>query len=562
LCRKAAEGRTIPICKRVAGLLAVLLAASPAAATVDDRAELAAYARARAADSFGASGQAARRYASALALSPDNQVLAARALNQSLVAGDYHVAVQAARILDRAGRLAPDSRLLLLTDALRNRDWGRANAQVDAIAVDQIYGFMVPILRAWIALESGRGDPLVILGASNANPLSVVYAAEQRPFLLLAAGKRREGAVELLKLTEKSGGRALRLRIAGAATLARKDREAAAELLAGDAAPLRSARALLASRKRIPGEIAGARAGIAEFLVRVAVDLHGQNATALAIAHARLSTFLAPENSETWLVTSDLLAAQDKNADALAALANVAADDPFAANATDSRSKLLVALGDKQAALAQAEAATAAASAGTADWVRLGELYLEMDRPEDSARAYAAAIERAKAAPVSAEPEWTLWLLRGSALEEADRWPEAKAALEQAYKLAPDQPLVLNYLGYSQLERRENLAEAERLIREASRLRPEDASITDSLGWAHYVRGNIRSAIELLEKAAAGEPADPAINEHLGDAYFSAGRRFEARYAWEAALLYADEKDAGRIRAKIEAGLSPKLAAP
>jgi Flp pilus assembly protein TadD len=122
--------------------------------------------------------------------------------------------------------------------------------------------------------------------------------------------------------------------------------------------------------------------------------------------------------------------------------------------------------------------------------------------------------------------------------------------------------LVLNYLGYSQLERRENLVEAEKLIREASRLRPDDAAITDSLGWAHYIRGNLPSAITLLEKAAAGQPADPAINEHLGDAYYSAGRRFEARYAWEAALLYAEDEDATRLRAKIEAGLTPKLAAP
>jgi Flp pilus assembly protein TadD len=155
-----------------------------------------------------------------------------------------------------------------------------------------------------------------------------------------------------------------------------------------------------------------------------------------------------------------------------------------------------------------------------------------------------------------------LWLLRGGALDEAGRWPEAKAALEQAHKLAPDQPLVLNYLGYAQLERRENLAEAERLIREASRLQPDNFAITDSLGWAHYIRGNLVSAIELLERAAAGEPSDPAINEHLGDAYYSAGRRYEARYAWEAALLYAEDEDAKRLRAKIDAGLTPTLAAP
>ena len=121
---------------------------------------------------------------------------------------------------------------------------------------------------------------------------------------------------------------------------------------------------------------------------------------------------------------------------------------------------------------------------------------------------------------------------------------------------------MLNYLGYAQLERRENVAEATRLIAEASKLQPEDPAITDSLGWAHYVGGDLARAIPLLERAVEGEPADAAINEHLGDAYYAAGRRFEARYAWSAALTYAEGEAAARLRAKLQAGLTPELAAP
>ena len=235
--------------------------------------------------------------------------------------------------------------------------------------------------------------------------------------------------------------------------------------------------------------------------------------------------------------------------------------DPFAAGANDARIKALLATGDKEMALTEAEAAVKAETATSADWVRLGELYGELERFGDSARAYAEAIRTAQPDSAS-QPLWTLWLLRGSALDQADQWPEAKAALEEAYKLAPNQPLVLNYLGYAQLERRENLPEAERLIQEASRLQPDDAAITDSLGWTHYIRGNLPKAIELLEAAVAGQPADPAINEHLGDAYYTAGRHYEARYAWEAALLHAEEDAAKRLRAKIETGLTPELASP
>ena len=120
---------------------------------------------------------------------------------------------------------------------------------------------------------------------------------------------------------------------------------------------------------------------------------------------------------------------------------------------------------------------------------------------------------------------------------------------------------MLNYLGYAELVRHENPDEAERLIREAHRLAPDNDAITDSLGWALYLRGRLPEAIAMLEHAAQGQPADVEINEHLGDAYFAAGRRIEARFAWRAALVYAEGADRTRIAAKMETGLTPQLAA-
>jgi Flp pilus assembly protein TadD len=93
-------------------------------------------------------------------------------------------------------------------------------------------------------------------------------------------------------------------------------------------------------------------------------------------------------------------------------------------------------------------------------------------------------------------------------------------------------------------------------------VRPDDGAITDSLGWSYFLTGDIPAAIDRLERAVQAQPADPAINEHLGDAYYTAGRRFEARYAWAAALAAAEEKDKARLRAKIDTGLTPQLASP
>ena len=294
--------------------------------------------------------------------------------------------------------------------------------------------------------------------------------------------------------------------------------------------------------------------------MRVAIDLRAQDVDALALTYARLATFLAPGSSETWLVTSQLLADEEEHGDALAALANIAADDPFAPGAADNRIRLLATSGRTDEALAEALAASAKADAAIADWTRLGDVYSELKRHQDAAAAYDRALDLARAAGGADQSEWTLWLLKGGALERGGRWPEAKAALEQAYKRAPNQPLVLNYLGYAQLERGENIETAMSLVMQASKLQPDSAEITDSLGWAHYMRGNFPAAIQLLEKAVAGRPADVEINEHLGDAYYSAGRRYEARYAWRAALLHAEKEDAARLLAKIDAGLEKQSA--
>jgi tetratricopeptide (TPR) repeat protein len=194
------------------------------------------------------------------------------------------------------------------------------------------------------------------------------------------------------------------------------------------------------------------------------------------------------------------------------------------------------------------------------DFARLGDVYSAMKRNSDAANAYAQAVARAPTADPSRI--WPLLLLQASALESANRWPEAKAVLGRALAMAPNEPLILNFLGYAQLEHGENIDAAEAMVRKASELAPNDASITDSLGWALYKRGQVNEAIDMLQKAAVGDPAQADIQEHLGDALYTAGRRFEARFAWRAALATADDESTARLKAKIAAGLTPASAAP
>lgn len=207
-----------------------------------------------------------------------------------------------------------------------------------------------------------------------------------------------------------------------------------------------------------------------------------------------------------------------------------------------------------------AQAAVAAPNATSDDFARLGDVETAMSRFNEAVGAYAQALQRIPN-PTAAQ-QWPLLLLQASALQSANRWPEAKAALASAIAMAPNEPLVLNFLGYAKLQHGEDLDAAEGMIRKASALAPDDASITDSLGWALYKRGRVDEAIDVLQKAAIGDPAQAEIQEHLGDALYSAGRKFEARFAWSAALATADDAETARIKSKIAAGLTSETGAP
>ena len=519
------------------------------------------YARARAADSFGAPEDAARRYAAALALSPDNPVLAAAAFRQAFAIGDRVLAVRAAQALEKSGKLAPDGRLVLFADLVGRKKWKEAGLQLGPLRRDPIFSHLAPTLDAWLAVGSGKGDPLAPLVGLKDDPFATAYASEHRPFVLLAKGRTRE-ALEALAVLEQAGPLPPRLSIAAAAQLARKGKKAEAlGLLEGQTPSLAAARARVEGGKPLRGGMSTAAQGISELFLRLAADASAAEAPELALILSRTATFLAPETAAPWLVTAELLAAQNRYEPALAALAQAPADDPLQVDSAELRLRILSGSGKDDAALAEARALVAREANSVSAWSRLGDLLAAGNKNAEAAEAYGKALDLVRGGAKAAQPEWALWLLKGGALTQAGQWAEGKAALQQAYKLAPEQAMVLNYLGYSQLERRENVAEAERLIRQASKLQPDDAAITDSLGWAHFVRGDTAKAVELLERAARGQPADTAINEHLGDAYYSAGRRYEARYAWQAALVYADAEAATRLKAKIDSGLKPGLAA-
>lgn len=552
--------------KTGAALLALTMGATAADAAIpreDAVSPYTRYVRARAADAAGRTELAARGYADVLAGAPDDTVLGLRTYRQAMAAGDRALALKVARMLDGRGVLPPDGRLLLLSEPLLARNWGAATTIVDRIEKEGVYNFSVPVLRAWIAFASGKGDPQAMLDtARSGGAIAIAYAAEHRALILLAQGRTAEGVAAVRALGTGGGGRAVRLQLAAASALAKAgDRPGALSLLTGDDATLVAARHRIEAGKPLPGGVATPAEGVGALLTRVAVDINRERVTPVSLTLARLGTFLAPANAEGWVVMAEILGAAEQYDAGLAALAMVKPDDPFSDAARFGKMQLLVRQGRPEEALAEALAMARAPAATSDDWVRVGQVQTELERHAEAADSYGRALAMLDASGAAGD-RWSLLLQRGGALDRAGDWTAAKPLLEEAVRIAPDQAAALNYLGYAQLERRINLPEAEQLIARASRLRPDDAAIADSLGWTYFLRGDAAKAAATLEAAAASEPGEPTINEHLGDVYWALGRRIEARYAWRAALPFAETKDAARLRTKIDTGWTATVAAP
>jgi Flp pilus assembly protein TadD len=154
------------------------------------------------------------------------------------------------------------------------------------------------------------------------------------------------------------------------------------------------------------------------------------------------------------------------------------------------------------------------------------------------------------------KPNWVLFYFRGICYERSKQWPKAEADLKKALDLFPDQPHVLNYLGYSWIDQGTNLDDGMAMIKKAVQQRPDDGYIVDSLGWAYYRIGNYEEAVKQLERAIELKPEDPTINDHLGDAYWRVGRVLEARFQWAHARdLKPDPEELPKIEQKLKNGL-------
>ena len=302
-----------------------------------------------------------------------------------------------------------------------------------------------------------------------------------------------------------------------------------------------------------PQDIKTAQDGIAEVLYTMGGIMFGAGVVNDAAIYMQLASYIKPDFSEAQVALGDAYGELKQYQRSIDAYSTVMPDSGLY-----MKSQLHIAvnedrLGNLKKALAILDKLNVQNSANTDAIVTKGDLYRIHARYEEAIAAYSEALSRI---PKLESDDWPILFARGSCLERLGKWPQAEKDLQAALDLKPDQPDILNYLGFAQLEHNENIDGARDMIARAVDVRPNDPQIIDSMGWVLYMQGDYDKASTYLEKAVELLPSDPTVNDHLGDVYWRLGRKTEARFQWNRALIYAPEpKMVDFINKKIKEGL-------
>ncbi len=297
--------------------------------------------------------------------------------------------------------------------------------------------------------------------------------------------------------------------------------------------------------------------GAAEVLFTISAILQGRAAPELVLIYARLASDLRPDHTQATLMSAELLDEMDQYKLAVDAFSDVPADDPAFFLAEMGRANSLYADAQEDAAIEVLSALSKSHPDTPVVHAALGDYLGRQDRDAEAIEAYTKSLDLRADDDVSA---WPVYYARGIVHERLDDLPAMEVDFRKALELRPNQPDVLNYLGYSLVEQQVKLDEALGMIETAVAERPDSGYITDSLGWVFYRLGRYEEAVGPMERAVSLLPVDPIVNDHLGDVYWKVDRKREAEFQWKRALSFdPEEEEAERIQRKLEVGLDVVL---
>jgi len=506
---------------------------------------------------------AAAFYRSALALDPDSEVLLEQAFQTEATEANWERAVPLAEELvarDPSNRMA---HLVLGLSRFKAQDYAGAQKQFEA-ASDGLIGELTSALaRAWTAQAAGdTARALRLLKLPKQAEGAQFYLNYHEALIADVAGQRQD-ANAAFERSFRANSRMLRTALAYARHAAHQGSPKLAKTILNGLTDdrteddpnvlIRQLTEEIDAGKSVPLLIMTPDEGMAEVFYGLGELLTNEGGVSMGILYLQMALYVKPDHEfalvalanayETAHRYEDAIATYDRVPEGTALQSEIEIRKGFDLNSMDKVDEAKVIL-DKLVARNPKDLKPLDA---------LGNIMRSRKRYAEAVDYYTRAIALVRH---PTKRHWGLFYSRGTCYERLKNWPPAEADLEKALKLFPDQPMVLNYLGYSWVDQNHHLKEGMALIEKAVALKPDDGYIVDSLGWAHYKLGNFKEAVRFLERAVELKPEDPVLNDHLGDALWQVGREREARFQWDQALTLEPEPDeVEKIKKKLADGL-------
>lgn len=496
----------------------------------------------------------------------DNEIVEAEMLSTLTLQGRLHDAFPLAqKELKRDGKLLL-AMLVVVANQTENKDYDGALKTLDAFPDQDVRAFLIPLLKSWQYVGLNEREK-----AQNAlEPLDSEGTAALYHFHLALMNDIWNNEDETEKhyklLMEKNKGLSLRAAQTYGNFLLRHEKyERFNELLAAyrtvnRSFPLIDETFFLAGGKEvgknIPVIVPSAKEGMAEALFDVAGSLHEKGNEDSAFFFTQIALSLDVKLALARELKGTLLETTGRLDDARAFYESEKTTSETYFSSQSKLARLLARQEKYDEAVAVLQNLIKKKSESHLPYLDLGDTYMLAKRYPQAIEAYTQALD--KISGTQRRGGWMIYYSRGTAYERNNQWDKAEDDFLHALLLNPDQPLTLNYLGYSWLERGKNVEQAKEMLERALLKASQSGSIADSLGWAYYLTKEYDKAVTILEIAVALDAGSGVINDHLGDAYWRSGRKREARFQWRKALDLNDDFAAGdrdRVRLKLDKGL-------
>jgi tetratricopeptide (TPR) repeat protein len=507
-------------------------------------------------------------YKKALQIEPGNPEIRQRLMISLLLNGDIKDGVRYANDLKGDPNVERITTIVRSMDAVRRHDFKSAEAMLKYDGPNDLDRMMNDLLLAWARVGAGRGkEALAMVEKMKGPDWFSIFQSYNAGAIAIVAGDVKSARQHLNDaVLDKDGGATapdtfMRAIIALARLEASQgnkqkalDAISVGDNLLPNYAPLNALRQSIEKGEKQSQQVTTAEQGAAGVLFSVGGALNRDGAEDIVSLYLQTANALDPDSADTLVLLGGIAEKQNQMDRAIAFYKRVPQNSPMR-RISELQLGLALAQGGKtDEARKHLQALISSDPKDIRSYLAYGSVLSDAKDYPAMAENYDKAVEAI--GPLPTRSNWTVFFQRGIAYERLKKWDQAEPNFRKALDLNPDQPQVLNYLGYSWIDMNKNLDEGLAMIKKAVDLKPDDGYIIDSLGWAYFRLNRFDDAVDELEKAAQIKAGDSTINDHLGDAYWRVGRKLEAVYQWNRALGADPEvAEIPKIKDKIAHGL-------